>query len=695
MLHTLSKIRAVIGKISQKQIHKIMRKTRIKNRLIMSFILLSFIPLLFLGVFSYYKSSAAIYNKISTYSIKLVDQLSIILGADIKKLTTGLDEISLSEVFQGRLDQYKNLQEYEKTEIDRKIENEITTKLGKEPGYEGAMIILESGEKISVGRSGKLTDYRNSVESAKLGLGKACWNLEKNNNKTYITMSKQIINYSEGKEYGVIIIVWSADIYSKLFSNTVAEGISTAILDSQGILIAQNNGLNSIGTEYSGKEFAKKIQENMDRNTNIFKYNDQVIAFSYLKDTNWYILNLLPNSYLSRESNEIRNTTILVIVISFLLIILLSNIVSSSIFKPLKRLEAYMKETSKGNLAVSITDDGEDELNAVLMCFKLMLESICSLMSKVNNESARLLEGSHKISVFALKTRAASEELSKAVYEVASGASSQSNELDSIVKNTYVLSDGLNMIESNMNSIEALIFNTSSLKAEVSSTVAELNGKSQETSYISKLILENVYDLEKHMQHIKKILKVITDISTQTNLLSFNAAIEAARASGNSGKGFALVAEEVRKLAEQSKTATSDIQKIIVSIQQKTNQILDVASSEAQIVDQQVEYVKKTDYAFKTFFNVFEQIETSIGNLNVSLKDMISLKDINLGKIEIIASVSEQTAAISQEVSANAHELMGCGEELAEFANKLINVSEELDKDISFFKYNNYDLINS
>lgn len=690
MLLILSKIKANLSTRASKQIYKIIRKTGIKKRLIISFLLLAFIPLLFQGVFSYYKSSAAIHNKISTYSIKLGDQLSMILGADIKKLTTSLDEISLSEVFQNRLGKYKYLQNYEKTEITRKIENEITTKLGKEPGYKGTLIVLESGENIPIGQiSSKLTNYKESIDNAKLGMGKVSWNLEQNSsNVAYLTMSKQIINYSEGKVYGVIIIEWTDELFNNTIKNTVTDGVSTSVLNSQGRLIVESNNLNVIGTKYMSPELIKKLRDNMNKKINAFEFNNQLITFSYLKDTNWYILNILANSYLNHESYEIRNTTILVVVISLLLIILLSNIIALSIFRPLRRLEMYMRESSQGNLAINITDDGEDEINAVLRSFKLMLESICSLMSKVNNESARLLIDSKKISIFASKTRESSEELSKAVYEMASGASSQSNELEGIVQNTHVLSDGVNMIGSNMNAIESLISNTSNLKSEVTSTVDELNDKAQETSHISGLILENINDLEQNMKQIKNILKIITNISNQTNLLSFNAAVEAAKA-GENGRGFALVAEEVRKLADQSKTATADIQEIIASIEQKTNQILEVASSEAQIVNQQVECVKKTEYAFNTFFNIFEQIEVSIEKLNVSLKDMVSFKDVNLRKIEIIASVSEQAAAMSQEVSANAQELMTCGAELAEFAMQLINVSEQLGNNVSIFKYNN------
>ena len=170
----------------------------------------------------------------------------------------------------------------------------------------------------------------------------------------------------------------------------------------------------------------------------------------------------------------------------------------------------------------------------------------------------------------------------------------------------------------------------------------------------------------------------------RSNLLSLNAAIEAARA-GEAGLGFAVVAEEVKKLADQSKEASVMISSIIKRIQTKTEITVDAANRSSLIVGKQMEAVYETDNSFKTIFSSMDAISKMINKVESSLKVVLDSKTIVMETMENVSAVSQEAAATSEEVSSSAQEQIASAELLSALAEELSNMAEELEKSIAQF----------
>jgi len=317
-------------------------------------------------------------------------------------------------------------------------------------------------------------------------------------------------------------------------------------------------------------------------------------------------------------------------------------------------------------------------VNSVFTDIRLLIESFFSL-------STSIIQASGRVSKTAQEAAAAMEEISKTVDEIAKGASDQAEDAQQGVSMVEKLSEQISFVYESYNGIINETNKINELNSIGLDAVSTLRDKSSQNYESSQKIFSVIEKLTTTTQDIGLFVESIENIAEQTNLLALNAAIEAARA-GDAGMGFAVVAEEVRKLADQSRKSTEEIIGLMQNIKEESQLALKAMDVMKKISQEQNNAVNMTDNAFTDIASAITGIVQKINEVNNSVTKMQTDKDQVINAIENISSVSEETAASSQQVAATTEHQLKAIEDMKDASYSMEKLVQELDSKLKKYK---------
>ena len=670
----------------------LVRIVKIRYRLILSFILVSLIPLLLTGLVSYNLASSAIEGKVNKYSGEMMHQIAKNLNIEIKKYITLSNTILYDKTIQEQASGYDEKSDIDKLDVSRELNTMLSTMFNDQKGIVSVVLhFRKSSSDIAFGSSVDPAEIKKAVSSAPESIGSVIWTeMKDSSGKITPTLVRNLVSLNTGTEICTLVMAIDSSSLAEVFKEVnLGDGSAIYIADDKSRIVATPDAKINPYTSLKDKTLMPEVIKKSEKQQNVFEMavnsDPSLISFSPLEKEGWFIVGTVPFSYLNREALDLLRNTLVIIFICFIFAVLLSYIISSSISNPSMKLRAAMTQAKQGNLTVKLNDKNKDEIGEIAQYFDEMLENIRNLLTKVNSSSTAVLSNSDKLAESSEQSYTTSEQVAESVQHIATGASNQAEEISNAVEYINSLSSGIGKVGVEMSSVVNVVNSTISRSDEAKEIINVLNEKASQTSKSSEKIVTDINSLNLDMREIKKIVKVIVGIAEQTNLLSLNAAIEAARA-GEAGRGFAVVADEVKKLADQSKEASITINNIITSIQKKTENTAEAANNSSTIIREQMDTVKKTDDSFKSIFNALENVISSLTSMENSVNDTLNLREKVVGTIESIAAVSEETAATSEEVSASTQEQIASAEELASLAKDLSNMATELNNEVNKFK---------
>ncbi|MEM5010395.1 methyl-accepting chemotaxis protein [Niallia taxi] len=394
-------------------------------------------------------------------------------------------------------------------------------------------------------------------------------------------------------------------------------------------------------------------------------------------------------SKIAQENKDNYKTTLVIsisiIAVFLLLSVLLGFYISRTIANPIKKLKSLMEKGENGDFSERAGYQSKDEIGSLSISFNSMADGIKELVETIGETSQALASSSEQLSASSEESSKASEHISETIQELAASSENQMTLMASSSKGINNVTGSTERISANAEKVAATAENTAEASKKGLRNIEEVTTQMNSINTNVGNLSVSINTLEGRIKEIGEITKAITDISSQTNLLALNAAIEAARA-GEQGKGFAVVADEVRKLAEQSSQSAEQITSLISQIQVDTKTTIQSMSTAKNEVDLGLNIVQNAG-------NSFGEIEVSINDLvNLFEEVFVSLKElkdntdvINVSVMEV-NSMAEEAAANTENVSAATEEQVASMEEIAASSSSLANLAESLQELIRKFK---------
>ena len=391
--------------------------------------------------------------------------------------------------------------------------------------------------------------------------------------------------------------------------------------------------------------------------------------------------------YIDMANSAARNNIFISSIISLLIVVCITVFMNRQVVKPINILKANAKELADLNLNASILNPkGKDEIADLAKSFNEMRNRLKDTIGTVAGSANKIASSSHQVSESSHQTSEAANQVALTMNDIAIGTTTQAEQSEHIV---MMMQQTIDEVANSLERAEETLLNAIASteiakKGEeaINEAIKHLGAVTQTVSYAT----DSIQKLGKRSEEIGGIITVISDIAEQTNLLALNAAIEAARA-GEQGKGFAVVASEVRKLAEQSKQASGQITGLINDIQAETSVTVRTMESNLLAVNEQVMIINKGGEALEEIVDKVIETEIGVEHMKNSFSNVYENSQNVQHAIQEISSIIEESAAATEEVAATSEEQYATVAEITASADELANISDKLRDEVSKFKY--------
>lgn len=415
------------------------------------------------------------------------------------------------------------------------------------------------------------------------------------------------------------------------------------------------------------------------------KIRPKTNAVGYFKPWDWYLNVGAYDEDFYKPANTVLNIIILISIIS---LAIGSGIIIWFLNKklnPLSELSKKMQQVASGDLDVDINIKSNDEIGQIQESFKKMILAQRQVISTVKESVNNVLSQSERLSSTSEEMTSSSLEVANTMQQVAQGSTSQSNDLQGIVKLMENLTINIENVHKGLENVKNETGNATERAKNGKGEMDILIRSIDDIMKAFEIVVAKLNNLKTSVNKVSDITDVITSISEQTNLLALNAAIEAARA-GEAGQGFSVVADEVRKLAEKSKKSTNEISELVSSIQLDTEEVINTSNKVDVFIKSQANAVENTVNSFGEILDSVEKIPALMDKTYEGMDEIIESKEEALSKIQAVSDVTQENAAESEEVAATSEELSSASEEVSTTAQNLSETAIDLSKAVNKFK---------
>ncbi len=470
-----------------------------------------------------------------------------------------------------------------------------------------------------------------------------------------------------------------ADVMNKI---DFGEGSIIGIVSGDATELSYNGEAASTGLGIYGS-----IEGVSDKAAQYVDYQNEkyLLLTSEIESLNMTVWALVPQRIMLEQTAVIQKITIIIVAAASILALVIGILFARGISGNIYRINKQLSRIADGDFSIRMNVKGRDELALLGNGVNHMTDNVCELIREVQDVGSNLLSDVNDVAMATGKFVESTSVIQTSLGEIENGVGLLDDSSSNSLAQMDVLTSRFKQVNDNTSSIGKATDHTVAAIDEGINTMALLNEKTTETTDKINQVTHTMEILKSRITEIGTIVDAIDDIAGQTTLLSLNASIEAARA-GEAGRGFSVVADEIRKLADQSLKSSEGIRKIIEEITDQTRQAGESVKAACMTVTDQQEAVDQTTKSFRLMDDQTRILMSQVQEILDYITSMESAKNTTEEAIMSISAVAEQTAASSSEVYRTTENQSSEAVKLQQASEKMQQQAKKLDESIQRFR---------
>lgn len=484
------------------------------------------------------------------------------------------------------------------------------------------------------------------------------------------------------------------DGYANNLSDVKLEG-----MDSAYMYVVQNDGTmlyhptkEKVGQPVENaviKGVVKQLQDGKKPGTTVVEYDfngtTKYSAYTILNNENILVLTADESEALAGITT-VTGVAVGIIAIVVLIAIIISFIMGRRLMRPLVKVSTIIEDIANGNIEAdfSVVKESNDEIGLIIEKMKELTQSLGSIVGKIRNSSDTMSSNSYELNDTSSQTLAANNEISKAVEDVAEGSTGMAASISKINENLLEMSNETKDINASVDEIKNQTVAVQDSSKIMNDKIKSMQDSSHKMDEGISAISKRIETVNTTVDKVSNIVSVFEEISSETNLLSLNASIEAARA-GDAGKGFAVVAQEIRVLSDNTNTELENIKQIISSLVEECRYCVQASGTIVEDNAKQKEEIKAVLDEFGSLDEQIQKTAEKADEIEELVTAMIELNDDITKSSNSLTDVSAANAAATEEMNANIEELNAMMHGVSEMAGHMNDESDGLKEALSFF----------
>jgi len=484
------------------------------------------------------------------------------------------------------------------------------------------------------------------------------------------------------------------DGYANNLSDVKLEGIDSAymyVVQKDGTMLYHPTK-EKVGQPVENaviKDVVKQLQDGKKPGTTVVEYDfngtTKYSAYTILNNENILVLTADESEALAGITT-VTGVAVGIIAIVVLIAIIISFIMGRRLMRPLVKVSTIIEDVANGNIEAdfSVVKESNDEIGLIIEKMKELTQSLGSIVGKIRNSSDTMSSNSYELNDTSSQTLAANNEISKAVEDVAEGSTGMAASISKINENLLEMSNETKDINASVDEIKNQTVAVQDSSKIMNDKIKSMQDSSHKMDEGISAISKRIETVNTTVDKVSNIVSVIEEISSETNLLSLNASIEAARA-GDAGKGFAVVAQEIRVLSDNTNTELENIKQIISSLVEECRYCVQASGTIVEDNAKQKEEIKAVLDEFGSLDEQIQKTAEKADEIEELVTAMIELNDDITKSSNSLTDVSAANAAATEEMNANIEELNAMMHGVSEMAEHMNNESDGLKEALSFF----------